>query len=152
MKVRDFIFWLHGSFEINGANSLDRSQLTMIRRHLARVKPQFGDDSKSIDFINYLNIVLDQALRDLAPAEKMSSQQCQMISDRLDALFIQEVPTGDTFSSGWSINDQDWKEFATPSSFQYAIPPIRPNFFQRILYHFFPKADPLYNWHGEALC
>lgn len=151
MKVRDFLFWLHGSFEINGANSLDRSQLTMIRRHLARVKPQFGDDSKSIDFINYLNVTVDQALRDLAPSEKLSRQQCQTISDRLDLLFIQEV-SADTFSTGWSFNDQDWKEFTAPSSFQYAIPPIRPNLFQRILYRFFPKANPLHNWQGEALC
>jgi hypothetical protein len=136
MKVRDFLFWLHGNFEISGTPGLDRSQLTIIRRHLAKVKV-YHDSLESIEFVSYLSKLVDRALRELTPAEKLSQEKCQELSERLDALFVPdvEIPRVDLSSFAWVPPPKSWGQRLADK-----------------LHNFFNSRPHYDSWSDQPLC
>jgi hypothetical protein len=55
MTDRDFIYWLHGYFEISGNFILSNEQIYMIKKHINLVqkeRKEFSDHSAVIEWIN----------------------------------------------------------------------------------------------------
>jgi len=88
MTPRDFCYWLQGTFELGKVQSMDASQLDILRKHLQLVYRAQYDDSRNPDawvgkeFCDWLTGVLSVASND-----GLSEAQTKTIATRLNKTF-----------------------------------------------------------------